>query len=59
MTADTSLITWSIHRARMAVLRLRLAYYQRALADMTLAHPDAGHVLRHISVLRDQLGPRA
>lgn len=37
---------------RYAITRLRLAYYQRALRDMGLAHPDAGAVLLHISNLR-------
>ena len=37
------------------VLRLRIAYYQRALSDMTLAHPDASAVLLHLSSLRAKL----
>jgi hypothetical protein len=37
------------------LLRLRIAYYQRALRDMGLAHPDAFAVLLHLSALRDRL----
>jgi hypothetical protein len=37
------------------VLSLRIAYYRRALSDMTLAHPDASAVLLHLSSLRAKL----
>ena len=38
------------------VLRLRIAYYRRALSDMGVAHDDAGAVLLHISALLAKLG---
>jgi hypothetical protein len=36
------------------LLALRIAYYRRALSDMTLAHPDASAVLLHLSSLRSR-----
>lgn len=40
---------------RYAITRIRIAYYQRALREMGVVHPDAGAVLLRISALRDQL----
>ena len=42
-----------------SVLALRIAYYRRAITDMTLAHPDASAVLLHLSSLRNKLEGRA
>lgn len=38
-----------------AITRIRIAYYERALREMGIAHPDSGAVLLHIRALHDKL----
>ena len=38
-----------------AITRIRIAYYQHAMDEMGIVHPDSGAVLLHISALRDKL----